>query len=109
MLALFVKFRIKPGQKEAFLEASLANSRGSINGQGCFATSVLMDPEDENLAYVFEVFADEEALNDHHEQAYYKTWEAAVSETLAEPFEYVKNSAFPSRDGLTFLKRAVGA
>ena len=109
MLSLFVTFRTKPGRRDDFIKASLENARGSINGPGSFATSILADPEDENVSHVFEVFADEDALDAHHQEAYYKTWEAASNEMLAEPYTYIKNSNFPTTDGLKLLKRAAGA
>ena len=109
MLALFVTFYVKPGRMDEFVEVSIANSRGSINGPGCYATSIIQDPDDENVAYVFEVFADEAALDFHHEQDYYKEWEAKTNELISAPYDYVKQSNFPSSDGIKFLKRAVGA
>ncbi len=109
MLALFVTFHIKLGRMDEFIEASIANSRGSINGPGCFATSIIRDPDDENMAHVFEVFADEDALEFHHQQGYYKEWEAKTPELISEPYSYVRQSNFPSSDGIKFLKRAVGA
>jgi quinol monooxygenase YgiN len=66
MIANFVKFPVKPGRMQDFIEVSLANSRGSINGPGCYATSIFADPSGANLAYVFEVFADQQAFDNHH-------------------------------------------
>ncbi len=109
MLVLFVTFRLKPGCREQFVAASLENSRGSIDGPGCFMTGVLEDPEDENRAYVFEVFSDEKALDHHHKQAYYHRWEAAVKDLQDGEFTYVKNTDFPAGDSLRYLKRAAGA
>ena len=109
MLALFVTFHVKLGRMDEFIEVSIANSRGSINGPGCFATSIIRDPDDENMAHVFEVFADEDALEFHHQQGYYKEWEAKTPELISEPYSYVRQSNFPSSDGIKFLKRAVGA
>ncbi len=109
MLALFVTFHVKPGRMDQFIKVSIANSRGSINGPGCFATSIIQDPDDENTAHVFEVFADDAALELHHQQEYYKEWESKMADLMAEPYSYVRQSNFPSSDGVTFLKRAVGA
>lgn len=109
MLVLFVTFRLKPGCREKFIAASLENSRGSIGGPDCFMTSILADPEDQNRAYVMEVFADDDALDRHHQQHYYQRWEASVKELMDGNYTYVKNTAFPSSDALRLLKRAAGA
>ena len=109
MPALFVTFHVKPGRMKEFVEASIANSRGSINGPGCYATSIIQDPDDENIAHVFEVFADDDALEFHHQQDYYKEWEATTNELMSAPYDYVRQSNFPASDSVKFLKRAVGA
>ncbi len=109
MLALFVTFKVKAGRLDEFIQVSLANSRGSINGPGCYATSILLDPDDENVAHVFEVFEDEDALEAHHQQDYYKEWESKVNELMDGNYTYVRNSDFPSSDGIKLLKRAAGA
>lgn len=59
MIANFVVFTCKPGQRAAFLKASLATSRGSIEGSGCVATSIFADPDRSDVPYVFEVFTNE--------------------------------------------------
>ena len=65
--------------------------------------------EDENVAHVFEVFEDEDALEAHHQQDYYKEWESKVNELMDGNYTYVRNSDFPSSDGIKLLKRAAGA
>ncbi len=100
MLALFVTFKVKAGCMDEFIQVSLANSRGSINGPGCYATSMFVDPNDENVAHVFEVFEDEDALEAHHQQDYYKEWESKVNDLMDGNYTYVRNSDFPSSDGI---------
>ena len=77
--------------------------------QGCWSTSIIQDPDDENVAHVFEAFADDNALEFHHQQEYYKDWEAKTAELMSEPYSYVRQSNFPASGGIKFLKRAVGA
>ena len=43
------------------------------------------------------------------QQDYYKEWEAKTAELMSAPYSYVRQSDFPSSDGVKFLKRAVGA
>jgi (4S)-4-hydroxy-5-phosphonooxypentane-2,3-dione isomerase len=107
MIANFVAFQLKPGQRDAFIEASLGNSRGSIEGPGCVATSIFADPARPNVAYVFEVFVDEAAFNNHHDQPYYQQWLAAIGPMLAEPYQMLQSTTFPDDASWRHLRMAV--
>jgi quinol monooxygenase YgiN len=109
MIANFVKFPVKPGRMKDFIEVSLANSRGSINGPGCYATSIFADPSGASLAYVFEVFADQQAFDDHHAQPYYTQWLAAIKDLLDGDYQMLQNTAFPSEESFRRLREAVAA
>jgi len=109
MIANFVKFPIKPGKMQAFIEVSLANSRGSINGPGCYATSIFADPSGADVAYVFEVFADQRAFENHHAQPYYAQWLAAIKDLMDGDYQMLQNTAFPSDESFRRLREAVAA
>jgi quinol monooxygenase YgiN len=110
MIANFVVFKCKPGLREAFVQASLANSRGSIDGPGCVATSILVDPDPEraDVAYVFEVFVDMEAFENHHNQPYYREWLAVTADMLAAPYQLLQSTTFPDQQSFRHLRLAVG-
>lgn len=107
MIANFVVFQLKPGARGAFVEASLANSRGSIDGLGCLATSIIADPVREDVAYVSEVFADQAAFENHHDQAYYRQWLTDTSGLMAKPYEMLQSTTFPDDASLRHLRLAV--
>jgi autoinducer 2-degrading protein len=107
MIANFVLFRTKPGCRVDFVEASLANSRGSIDGPGCLATSIFEDPHRPDVAYVFEVFVDQAAFEHHHDQAYYKEWIATTAPLLAEPYQLLQSTSFPGSTSFDHLRLAV--
>src|SRR4051794_1619258 len=107
MIANFVVFHLKPGQRDAFIEASLANSRGSIEGQGCVATSIFADPARPNVAYVFEVFVDEDAFEKHHSESYYQQWLATIGPMMAEPYQMLQSTTFPDDESWRHLRLAV--
>jgi quinol monooxygenase YgiN len=107
MIANFVVFQTKKGARGRFLAASLANARGSIDGPGCLAASIFPDPERAEVAYVFEVFADQKAFDEHHEQPYYKKWLAETAELLAQPYQLLQSTTFPDDDSLRHLRLAV--
>jgi autoinducer 2-degrading protein len=107
MIANFVVFQLKPGKRAEFVEASLANSRGSIDGPGCLATSIFVDPDRPALAYVFEVFQDEAAFTYHHEQPYYKAWLAQTADLMERPYQLLQSTSFPDATSFRHLRLAV--
>lgn len=107
MIANFVVFRTKPGCRAEFVEASLANSRGSIDGPGCVATSIFEDPQRGDVAYVFEVFVDQAAFDAHHDQPYYKKWLEVTADMLAEPYRLLQSTSFPGSASFDHLRLAV--
>lgn len=109
MIANFVLFSLLPGTRSAFLEASLENSRGSVNGKGCVATSFFGDPTNPDIAYVFEVFVDKAAFEAHHEQPYYKAWIAATEPLQAKPYQLLQSNAFPGPESFEYLRLAVAS
>jgi (4S)-4-hydroxy-5-phosphonooxypentane-2,3-dione isomerase len=107
MIANFVVFQLKPGKRDEFVDASMANCRGSINGPGCLATSIFVDPQSPDLAYVFEVFQDQAAFEHHHEQPYYKQWLAATADLMARPYQMLQSTSFPDATSFRHLRLAV--
>src|SRR5262249_56169919 len=62
MLALWVKVRIKPGERQRFLKAIDVDALGSQPDEaGCLRFNVLQDAKDENIYYFYEVYKDEAA------------------------------------------------
>jgi autoinducer 2-degrading protein len=107
MIANFVVFQLKPGKRDQFVEASMANSRGSIDGPGCLATSILVEPDRPDVAYVFEVFQDEAAFDNHHQQSYYKEWLARTAELMERPYQMLQTTSFPDEESFRHLRLAV--
>jgi quinol monooxygenase YgiN len=107
MIANFVVFQLKPGKRAEFVEASLANSRGSIDGPGCVATSIFEDPDHPGLAYVFEVFRDDAAFTHHHEQPYYKAWLDRTADLMEHPYQMLQSTSFPDAASFRHLRLAV--
>ncbi len=87
----------------------LGNCRGSIDGKGCRATSVLEDPDRPNVAYVFEVFVDQAAYDAHHAAPYFAKFIDETTLMLAEPMERLPYNAFPGPAAFEHLRLAVPA
>ncbi|MGH7356982.1 MAG: putative quinol monooxygenase [Candidatus Rokuibacteriota bacterium] len=99
MLAMWVKVRIKPGERKRFLEAIEVDALGSERDEpGCYRFNVLQDAEDENVYYFYEVYQDQAALEAHRAMPHYAVWRAAA-DTLDGPSEPTRcRTVFPAPD-----------
>jgi autoinducer 2-degrading protein len=97
MLALWVKVRIKAGERERFLKAIEVDALGSERDEpGCLRFNVLQDKEEPNVYYFFEVYRNEGALEAHRAAPHYAVWRAA-SDTLDGPPQATRcDTVFPA-------------
>jgi autoinducer 2-degrading protein len=100
MLALWVKVRVKPGERERFLKAIEVDAIGSERDEpGCFRFNVLQDQQDANVYYFFEVYRDAAALEAHRAAPHYAVWSAAADTLDGRPEAVRCNTVFPSAEG----------
>jgi len=97
MIAIWVKARIKPAQRQRFLEAIEVDALASERDEpGCHRFNVLQDEQDENVYYFYEVYEDQAALEAHRAMPHYAVWRAAA-DTLEGPTEATRcKTVFPS-------------
>jgi autoinducer 2-degrading protein len=97
MLAIWVKARVKPEQREKFLRAIEHDALGSERDEpGCLRFNVLRDEKDPNVYYFFEVYRDEAALEAHRAAPHYAVWRAAA-DSLEGPTEAIRcTTVFPA-------------
>src|SRR5712692_9878754 len=82
MLAIWVKLRIKPEQRQRFLQAIEVDALGSERDEaGCLRFNVLQDAQDQNVYYFYEVYKDEAALEAHRAAPHYAAWRAVADPT----------------------------
>ena len=107
MLALWVKVKVKPDQKDRFLQAIEVDAIGSERDEaGCLCFNVLQDREDQNVYYFMEVYRDEAALEAHRAAPHYAVWRAAA-DTLDGPAQAVRcTTVFPAATDYWERKRA---
>jgi autoinducer 2-degrading protein len=87
MLAIWVKVRVKPDQRQRFLKAIEVDALGSERDEaGCLRFNVLQDAQDQNVYYFYEIYKDEAALEAHRAAPHYAVWRAAA-DTLDGPTE----------------------
>jgi (4S)-4-hydroxy-5-phosphonooxypentane-2,3-dione isomerase len=85
MLVVHVHVRIRPGQADDFLAATLVNARASLGEPGVLRFDVLRDEADPDHVVLVEVYRDADASAAHKLTSHYATWRDAVAEMMAEP------------------------
>ena len=99
MLVVHVHVRIRPGQVEEFLAATLINARASLAEPGVLRFDVIQDEADPAHVVLVEVYRDAEAPAAHKLTPHYAAWRDAVAEMMAEPRASTRFSAvFPPDD-----------
>src|SRR5207302_5292895 len=78
MLVNLVKVRIKPDQRQRFLDAIEHDAlRSEGDEPGCLRFNVLRDRQDENVYYFYEIYTDQAALEAHRAMPHFKVWQEA--------------------------------
>ena len=99
MLVVHVHIRVRPGQVEEFLAATLVNARGSLAEPGVLRFDVIQDEADAAHVVLVEVYRDADASAAHKLTPHYAAWRDAVAEMMAEPRASTRFSAvFPPDD-----------
>ena len=99
MLVVHVHVRIRPGQVEEFLAATLTNARASLAEPGVLRFDVIRGEADPAHVVLVEVYRDDDASAAHKQTAHYATWRDRVADLMAEPRRSEKYSAvFPAGD-----------
>ena len=81
MLVVHVHVRVKPADLDAFLPATLANARASVEEPGVLRFDVIQDEADPTHVVLVEVYRDADAAAAHKETAHYATWRDTVAST----------------------------
>ena len=103
MFSIFVAINVKPDYRDTFIEASIGEARGSIQGEaGLFQFQILVDESNPNRFYFFEIFRDENAAKQHWETDVFKTWWNTVEGMIDGEIETISKmrTIFPSIRGL---------
>ena len=97
MFVMVVSVRIKPDQRQRFLEAIEDDSICSVRDEpGCMRFGVLQDEADQNHYFFIEVYRDKAALEAHRQTPHYARWMAARGEVVESAEASPTNSVFPS-------------
>ena len=100
MISIFVTIKIKPGYRDAFVEAVLDDALGSVRDEaGCFRFDVLQDDSDPNRIHLYEVYQDQAALEAHRQAPHFLKWRSIVSDWFDGESQRVASSTiFPTEE-----------
>ena len=100
MFIVHVEVQVKAEGVAAFLEATLANARASLQEPGIARFDVVQQQDDPTRFVLGEVYRDAEAPARHKETPHYAAWRDAVAPLMARPRSSVKfANRFPEDAG----------
>lgn len=85
MIVRTIDLHVKPERVQDFIQATLANHRGSVREPGVLRFDVLQDEADPGHFVLYEAFRDAAAAEAHRETAHYKAWAPAVEPMQSSP------------------------
>jgi autoinducer 2-degrading protein len=80
-----VRIEVIPAHRAAFVEATMANARGTRQEPGNARFDVLQHTGDPNRFFIYEAYADEDAFVAHQRTPHYLTWRETVAPWMAVP------------------------
>jgi len=106
MLVVHVHVRVRPGQVEEFLAATLVNARASLAEPGVLRFDVIQDEADTAHVVLVEVYRDADASAAHKLTPHYAVWRDAVADMMAEPRASTRFTAVYPPDGEGWVSSA---
>lgn len=85
MYCIIVKVELKPGNRDQFAQAMLANAEASVRDEpGCLVFDVLEARGEPDTFYLYELYTGEEALAAHKETPHYQSTRAVINDLIAK-------------------------
>ncbi len=99
MFIVCVSVFVKPEYREAFIEASLENARNTRKEPKNLRFDVLQGLDNLDRFFLYEVYRDENGMDNHKTTAHYQKWREKVEEMMAKPREGIKHkNLFPETE-----------
>ena len=84
MYAVCVTFEIKAGRMSDFLPLMQENARTScLVEEGCHQFDVATDPDRRNAVFLYEIYSDRAAFDEHLASPHFQAFDAATSDMIA--------------------------
>ncbi len=99
MHVTLVHVHLKPGYREAFVEACRRNHEGSVAEPGNRRFDILQAADDPNHFVLYEAYLSEADARAHKETDHYAAWRDTVAGMMAKPRQGVPfRGLFPAAD-----------
>jgi len=85
MHILIVHIHVKPECVAAFQEATLANTRHSLQEPGVIRFDVLQQQDDPGRFVLYEVYTSPDAVVAHKQTAHYQHWNSVTADMFVTP------------------------
>lgn len=83
MFAVIVTFQIAPGQMQAFMPLMVANAHASLTDEaGCRQFDVATDPARPEEVFLYELYADKAAFDQHLKSPHFKAFDAETAQMI---------------------------
>ncbi len=99
MYVVCVTVHVVPGHADDFIQATLANARGTRQEPGNLRFDILRASEDENRFFLYEVYRTSEEFAAHQKTEHYLTWRETVQDWMAQKRQGVKHTSVFPEDG----------
>lgn len=97
MIALVVSIVVRPGAREAFLEAIAAQAAASLElEEGCLRFDVCAVADDPARFFLYEVYADQQAFDEHRTTPHFGRWRAAAAECVETQVNTIASIVAPA-------------
>jgi autoinducer 2-degrading protein len=85
MLIVHVHIHVRPADVDAFVAATLANARASVEEPGIARFELIQQSDDPTRFVLVEIYRTPDDPARHKATAHYATWRDAVAPMMAEP------------------------
>ena len=93
MYVVAVTVYVKPEFVEQFINASLANARGTRQEPGNVRWDFLQAEDDPTRFLLYEAYRQKDDFARHQQTQHYLTWKQTVAEWMAQPRQGVRHNA----------------
>ncbi|MBC8280301.1 MAG: antibiotic biosynthesis monooxygenase [Chloroflexi bacterium] len=85
MYVVIVPIQIEQGHRDEFLEALMVDAKGANEDEpGCLRFDAVQDADDDHRIWLYEVYKDEAAFNDHLAAPHFQVFKAAAEKWRVE-------------------------
>ena len=95
MYVIIAPMQIKQGFKDRFVDAMIADARGSVNDEpGCLRFDIIQDAAEPNRIWLYEAYKDAAAFEEHKKTPHFLKWTEVVKDWREEGLQGAGGGAY---------------